>query len=163
MYLLPGVVKSWAPIGEPPVLHHGNIYTHLSLISAVSPEGDFVFQLQETSYTSADVIAFLEHLHATTGGKLLVVWDSAPIHRSLEIKEFLTAGAAAWLRLEALPGYAPDLNPDEGIWNHLKYVELKNQCFQTLAPLREAAETALAKIKATPEIVKGCFRQARLC
>lgn len=42
------------------------------------------------------------------------------------IDEFLANRAADRLKLEQLPGYAPDLNPDEGVWKHLKYVELKN-------------------------------------
>jgi transposase len=43
------------------------------------------------------------------------------------IDEFLASGAAEdRLKLEQLPGYAPVLNPDEGGWKHLKYVELKN-------------------------------------
>ena len=42
------------------------------------------------------------------------------------IDEFLASGAEDRLKLEQLPGYAPDLNPDEGVWKHLKYVELKN-------------------------------------
>jgi transposase len=43
------------------------------------------------------------------------------------IDEFFASGAAEdRLKLEQLPGYAPDLNPDEGVWKHLKYVELKH-------------------------------------
>ena len=42
------------------------------------------------------------------------------------IDEFLASGAEDRLKLEQLPGYAPDLNPHEGVWMHLKDVELKN-------------------------------------
>lgn len=107
------------------MLRRGNVYAHRSLISAVSPKDVLVFQLQYTLFTNTGVIAFLEHLHTSTGGKLLVVLDNAPIHRSLDVKDFLADGAATWLWLERLPGYAPDLNPDEGIWNHLKQVAFK--------------------------------------
>jgi hypothetical protein len=51
-------------------------------------------------------------------GKIVVIWDGSPIHRGHEIKDFLSRGAAKRLHLEQLPGYAPDLNPDEGIWNY---------------------------------------------
>ena len=50
-------------------------------------------------------------------GKLLVIWVGSPIHRAKESKEFLAAGAAKRLHLERLPGYAPELNPQEGVWN----------------------------------------------
>lgn len=163
LYLLPAVVKTWAPRGERPLLHTGNLYTHLSLISAVTPDGALYFHLQEEAFDSARVIDFLTALHTVIPGKLLVVWDNAPIHRSDEIKDFLAAGAAAWLHLESLPGYAPDLNPDEGVWHLLKYCELKNICFQTLRELMVAAKQALHRIKASKELIKGCFLQAGLC
>lgn len=56
-------------------------------------------------------------------GKVLLLWDGSPIHRGQAVKDFLRAGAAKRLRLEQLPGYAPDLNPDEGIWNYLELSE----------------------------------------
>ena len=51
-------------------------------------------------------------------GKIIVIWDGLLIHRGHEIKAFLKRGAAKRLHLEQLPGYEPDLNPDEGIWNY---------------------------------------------
>lgn len=72
---------------------------------------------------------FLKHALRQIGGKLLVIWDGSPIHRAKVLKQFLKDGAAARVRLEQLAGYAPQLNPDEGIWKHLKCVELKNVCW----------------------------------
>lgn len=61
-----------------------------------------------------------------------MIWDGSPIHRSQTIKAFLAGGAAHRLHLERLPAYAPELNPDEGIWQYLKHVELRNLCCPTL-------------------------------
>jgi transposase len=57
-------------------------------------------------------------------------WRDAtwPAIKSQTIKEFLTNGAAHRLHLERLPAYAPELNPDEGLWQQLKGVELRNVC-----------------------------------
>ena len=65
------------------------------------------------------------------------------------------------MQLEQLPGYAPDLNPDEGIWNHLKCLELKNLCCQSLAQLRIEL---YAKRRSDCEthkkhVILGCIRQ----
>ena len=60
-------------------------------------------------------------------GKIVVIWDGSPIHRGREIKDSLKRGAAKRLQLHQLPGYAPHLNPDEGIWNYLKRGEV-GQC-----------------------------------
>jgi transposase len=162
VYLLPGVVKTWAPQGETPVLYHHLTNDHLSVISAVSPEGELYFQIQREAYDSEAVIAFLKALHQTIPGKLLVIWDGAPIHRSDAIKQFLTEGATAWLLLEPLPGYAPELNPDEGIWQYLKYVELRNVCSSTIAMLETVVTTALEHIRQMTNIVKATFKEAGL-
>ena len=92
-------------------------------------------------------------------GKLLIIWYGAPIHRSQTIKAFLADEAAARIWLARLPGYAPDLNPDEGIWHYLKHVELKNLCCEDLPDLRQSLTAATDKVRRKPEIVKACFAQ----
>jgi transposase len=74
---------------------------------------------QERAFKSPDVVRFLKHLLRQMPGKLLIIWDGSPIHRGRAVKGFLASGAARRVRLEQLPGYAPELNPDEGIWKHL--------------------------------------------
>ena len=81
-----------------------------------------------TATTGEALVGFLRVLLRKIAGKLLVIWDGSPIHHGQAVKDFLSAGAAKRLHLERLPGYAPDLNPDEGIWNYLKRVELGNVC-----------------------------------
>src|SRR5918995_171165 len=99
---------------------------------------------------------------APIAGKLLVIWDGSPIHRSKAVKEFLNDGAASRLQLEQLPGYAPELNPDEGIWKHLKGVELKNLCCQNLYELRSELCKAKERLRHKRHIILGCIRQPGL-
>jgi hypothetical protein len=63
---------------------------------------------------------------------LLVIWDGATIHHCRVVKGFLTQGGAKRIHLERFPGYAPELNPQEGVWNLLKRRELKNLCARDL-------------------------------
>jgi transposase len=74
-------------------------------------------QVQDHAYRAEDVVRFLRLLLRKIRGKLLVIWDGSPIHRAKEIKAFLVRGAAKRLWLAQLPTYAPELNPDEGVWN----------------------------------------------
>jgi len=83
-------------------------------------------QMQEQAYHGSEVVRFLKHVLRHIAGKLLIVWYGASIHHGQAIKDFLAEGGAKRLHLERLPGYAPDLNPDEGIWRYLKHMELKN-------------------------------------
>ena len=116
LYLLPSIVNTWAPRGETPILQEMLSHEHLSVISAVSRHGDIYYYQQAQSFNSDAVIAFLDAVHQRMPEqKLLVIWDGAPIHWSQTLQQYLAEGASAWLRLEKLPGYAPESNPDEGV------------------------------------------------
>jgi transposase len=91
-------------------------------------------------------------------GKVVATWDGSPIHRGQEIKAFLARGAAKRLHLEHLPGYAPDLNPDEGIWNYLKRVELANVCCCDLTQLQRALIRARERLRHKKAIIQSCSR-----
>ena len=68
--------------------------------------------------------------------------------------------AAARLHLERLPGYAPDLNPAEGVWHQLKHVELGNVCCRDLAHIRQELSAATERLRQRPEVIKACLQQA---
>src|SRR5918998_3410400 len=122
-YPLPSVVRTYAPVGHTPILREWWTRDHLSAIRAVSPEGKRYFSCQDCALNSADVVAFLDHLLREVPGRMVIIGDGAPIHRSHMIKEFLASGAAQRLHLERLPAYAPELNPGEGLWQQLTGVE----------------------------------------
>ncbi len=109
-----------------------------------------------------DVVAFLEHLLREVPGRMVIIWDGAPIHRSQLIKTFLGNGAAQRLHVERLPAYAPELNPGEGLWAQLKGVELRNVCCFTLRHLRHELRDAVKRVRRKPRIIKGCFSGAKL-
>jgi transposase len=111
-------------------------------MSGITLDGKLYMKEQERAFKGEDVVRFLKHLMRQIPGKLLIIWDGSPIHRGGAVKEFLAGGAASRVRLEQLPGYAPDLNPDEGVWKHLKCVELKNLCCQSLEAVREGSDTS---------------------
>ena len=158
-YLLPAVARTYAPRGQTPVLRLPLTRDHLSAISGITPQGKLYMQTQDRAYHSEDVARFLKYLLRHIPGKLLVIWDGAPIHRGQPVKEFLANGGSPRVWLERLPGYAPELNPDDGVWNHLKHVELPNVCCHDLPQLRRELRLATARLRHKPDIIKACFRQ----
>ncbi len=159
-YLLPTVVRTYAPVGQTPILHEHLSRDHLSVISAITLEGKLLMMEQERAFKSPDVVRFLRHALRRIPGKLLIIWDGSPIHRGQAVKDFLASGAADdRLQLEQLPGYAPDLNPDEGVWKHLKYVELKNVCCRNLSELRSELRKARERLRHKKHVILGCIRQ----
>jgi transposase len=158
-YLLPMVVRTYAPVGKTPILKENLTRDHLSAMSAITLEGKLYMIEQERSFKGEDAVRFLKHLMRRIPGKLLVVWDGSPIHCGGAVKDFLASGAASRLQLEQLPGYAPDLNPDEGIWKHLKCVELKNLCCESLAELKVELRKAKERLRHKRDVILGCIRQ----
>jgi transposase len=158
-YLLPCAVRTYAPVGQTPILHEQLTRDHLSAMSGITPEGKLLMMEQEKAFKGEDVVRFLRHALRRIPGKLLVVWDGSPIHRARVVKDFLASGASNRLRLEQLPGYAPELNPDEGIWKHLKYVELKNICCKSLSELRRELRKAKERLRHKKHVILGCIRQ----
>ena len=133
---------------------------HLSVISAVTPAGKLFVQVRAHALRGPDVVRFLRHLLDHLPGTLLVIWDRSQIHRARVVKAFLAAGAAARLRLEYLPAYAPETNPDEGVWNLLKRVELRNRCCRDLPHLRAELRRAVLRLRQRPHLIRACIRHA---
>ena len=156
---MPAVQRSYAPKGQTPVLRHTLSNDHLSAIGAITPDGRLHMQVQEHAFRSEGVVRFLEHLLRHIPGKLLIIWDRSPIHRSKAIKEFLSNGAAKRIHLEQLPAYAPELNPAEGIWCYLKRVELRNVCCRDLAHLQVELRRAKERLRHKKQVIQACIRQ----
>jgi transposase len=161
-YPLPSVVRTYAPMGHTPILREWWTRDHLSAISAMSPEAKLYFAGQDRPINSGDVVAFLEHLLREVPGRMVILWDGAPIHRSHVVQAFLGAGAADRLHVERLPAYAPELNPGEGLWAYLKGVELRNICCFNLAHLRAELREAVKRVRQKPRVIRAFFSGAKL-
>ncbi len=161
-YPLPSVVRTYAPVGHTPILREWWTRDHLSAISAISPEGKLYVACQDRTINSEDVVAFLEHLLREVPGRIVIIWDGAPIHRSHVVQAFLLNGAAHRIHLERLPAYAPELNPGEGLWAHLKGVELRNVCCVNLPHLRVELRNAVKRVRRKPPLIQAFFRGAQL-
>jgi transposase len=146
-------VRSYAPRGQTPVLHVPLTREHLSVISGITAQGQLAVAVQARAFKGGDVVRFLRQLRSHIGARLLIIWDGAPIHHDKRIKAFLAEGGnQIWL--EQLPSYAPDLNPDEAVWDQLKYGELKNVTCHDQAELRGELRRAVARLRQKPELIR---------
>jgi transposase len=117
--------------------------------------------MHKGSIKSPQVVAFLRHLQRHLPGKILVLWDGAPIHRSLLVKQFV-ASTQERIVLERLPAYAPELNPVEYMWGHLKVHEIANLLVTKAWELSFEATAALRRMRRRPSIITACYTQAEL-
>lgn len=161
-YLLPGVVKTYAPEGLTPVLYEWQTRDHLSVMGAVTPDGKAYSLVRQKSLNGLHTICFLCHLLRVAGDRLLIVWDGSPIHRRHEVKEFLAGPAAKTIHVEPLPSYAPDLNPVEWMWKHLKLVEMRNLACLDLEILHMEFHLAMGRLRHKPRLIPSFFAGAGL-
>lgn len=142
------------------MLRHTLTRDHLSVIGAIGEDGKLYFGMQEKAYKSQHILSFLEHLQQQIAGKLLLIWDGAPIHRSKQLQEYLARCEPDRLQIVPLPGYAPELNPQEGIWRYLKYKELKNLACQNLVHLKQELIKAIKRLRHKRKVIRACFAHA---
>src|ERR1017187_3150033 len=162
-YLLPGLVKTYGPKGHTPVVNEKLTRDHLSVMAGVTPAGKLYTLVRQKSLKSPESVVFLKHLLVQTGQKLLVIWDGSPIHRWGAVQEFLAEGGTKRVHLEAMPGYAPDLSPlDQGCWQHLKHVEMRNLSCMDMEELCLEFHLAIGPLRQKPDLIQSFFAAAGL-
>jgi transposase len=151
-YLLPGVVKTYGLKGHTPVVDEWQTRDHLSVMGALTTTGQVYTLVRQDSLTGLEVIEFLTHLGHQVNGAALVIWDRSPIHRRAAVTEFIEAVGVKNLVVELLPPYAPDLNPVEWLWRHLKKVEMRNLTCRDLEELHGEFHLAIGRIRGKPRL-----------
>jgi transposase len=164
----PVVRRTWAPRGHTPVLTHTRANWHrLSVAGALAFRWDarrtrFYFQTRPGSYTDVALIAFLRQLKRHfRGRRVWLLWDRLGAHKSRAMRAYL-GRQRAWLTVEPLPGYAPELNPVEQVWGNVKGGELANVCADDLAALRHPAHRGFARVRRQPHLAFAFLRHAGL-
>ncbi len=165
--LLPSVRATWAPRGHTPVLRHRFVWKRLSIASALvyephARDAHLVFELRPGAYNTATLIEFLTFLHEFEQHRsVLLLWDGLPAHRSRCMLDWV-ASQRDWLSIEALPGYAPDLNPTEQVWGNVKSSELANLCADTIEEVTDLAEDGLDRISSDAALCFAFLRHTGL-
>lgn len=162
--LIPTVRRTWAPRGETPILHHWQKHDRVSVISglSLSPRRrhyGLYFQLHRENLRAPDACAFLRYLLRHLRGPVIVVWDNSNIHRGPIVRAFLEQHPR--LRLAYFPSYAPELNPDEGVWARTK-AELANGRPDDVLALLRAIIGSLTRLRRSSRRLRACVQHAAL-
>lgn len=156
----PAAKNTWAPEGETPVLELNFNWKKLSVIGGITIK-TLYFQLHEDSVKAPEVIAFLNHLQQHISGKLLVIWDGLPAHRSKLVAGYL-ASTRGRVWVERLPDYAPELNPIEYLWGYAKGNDLANFAPKHLWELSQAARKAFRRVRRVKRCLRAFWIQSEL-
>src|SRR5687767_3493376 len=118
--LIPTVLRTWAPRGCTPILHHRYRRDKVSVISgiSVSPQRQrlgLFYRMHLTNIGQVEVCEFLRQLLRHLPGHVIVLLDNSNTHKGDPLRQLLRRHPR--LHVEHFPSYAPDLNPDEGVWS----------------------------------------------
>jgi transposase len=161
------VRATWAPRGHTPVLRHRFNWKRLSMSAALAYAHDrsdarIVFHTLPGAYNDESLIEFLQALHDELGAaKVTLIWDGLPSHRSRRMQAWIRT-QRRWLVVERLPGYAPDLNPVEGLWGNIKGNELANLCADSIDEPAHAAHKGIDRVRADTALAFAFLRHCGL-
>jgi putative transposase len=160
--LVPFVAKTWAIRGQTPIVRHAFRWPKISAISALTTRNQLLFMVVDGSIGGAECQRFLIHLVRHVKGPIILIWDNNRPHKSDDVKEVVISSHGN-LMLEFLPPYAPEINPDEGLWSYLKTHELANKCVKDTKELSQEVRRAVSRTRHRSGLVHGMLRGTPLC
>ncbi|KXK62162.1 DDE endonuclease [Micromonospora rosaria] len=107
---------------------------------------------ERRSFAEADYIALLDAAHQQLGGPIVLVWDNLNTHISAAMRQMIAG--RDWLTVIRLPAYAPDLNPTEGVWSHLKR-SIGNLAVTGVDHLLAIIKNRLKRVQYRPDLLDG--------
>ena len=152
---------TWAPVGKTPVVHNTGARYSINLLSAVSAQGALRFMVHDGTVNAAVFIDFCKRLLRDTPGPVYLIVDGHPAHRAKATARF-AASTEGQLRLFFLPGYSPELNPDEWVWKNVKHDRIGKTGVTNKADLKTKAIGALRRLQKLPNLVRAFFADPHL-
>ena len=149
--------KTWGKKGQTPVVERPGRRQSVSAASAVSARGGFWYCTYEGALTAELFVTLLRRMMEGRTKPVRLVIDGLAAHKTRQVKDYV-ASTEGMLTLHILPGYAPDLNPDELVWSHVKRTGVARTPLRKGETLKNKIENQLAAIKRLPELVRSFFK-----
>ena len=149
--------KTWGVKGQTPVVERPGQRQSISAASAVNSKGGFWFATYEGGLTGELFVELLKKLMHRRRVPVRLVVDGLPAHKKACVKEYV-ASTKGKLSLHFLPGYAPDLNPDELVWSHAKRTGVARNPLKAGEKLKDRVDQQLQDIADNPPLVRAFFK-----
>ena len=149
--------RTWGVKGQTPVVERPGQRQSISAASAVNAKGEFWYCTYEGGLTAELFISLLRRMMRHRTKPVHLVVDGLPAHKTKAVKDYVQSTNGR-LTLHFLPGYAPDLNPDEQVWSYMKRTSVARAPLRAAERLRDKIEAQLATIKNAPRLVRSFFR-----
>jgi transposase len=150
------VGRSFSRRGRTPVVYGTGQRFGCNMISAITNRGQLRFMVFKNRFTAEVFLKFLRRLIRQAGRKAFLILDSHPVHRSGRVKRFVAANAKR-IRLEFLPGYSPEINPDEYLNQDVKSNAVGRRRPPTQEAMVAGVRSYLRATQKQPQIVESYF------
>lgn len=152
----PPLGRTYGLKGKTPVVVTSGQRQSLNVISAVNARGEFWAATYTGKLNAEAFVAFLKDFMKGRRGKVFLVVDGHPAHKANRVTD-LVASMKGRLELHPLPAYAPDLNPDEFVWSHMKTNGVSKKPLKKNESLKDRIEEDLLKLHENPALVRSFF------
>lgn len=152
----PPLGRTYGLKGHTPVVFTSGQRQSINVISAVTARGEFWAATYTGKLNAEAFVSFLQNFMKGRSGKVFLVVDGHPAHKANIVKRYIQS-LEGRLELHFLPPYAPDLNPDEFVWSHMKTNGVSKRPLKKNESMRERVEQDLANIKSNRELVCSFF------
>jgi len=152
----PPLARTYGLKGKTPVVVTSGQRQSLNVISAVNARGEFWAATYTGKLDAETFVAFLKNFMDSRTGKVFLVVDGHPAHKANVVKAYLKS-LQDLLELHFLPPYAPDLNPDEFVWSHMKKNGVSKKPLKQNESLRQRVENDLTAIQQDRKLVRSFF------
>jgi transposase len=149
--------KTWGLKGQTPIIERPGQRQSISAASAVSARGGFWYCTYQGGLNAELFVALLRRVMKGRSKPVHLVVDGLPAHKTALVKAYV-ASTNGMLTLHVLPGYAPELNPDELVWSHMKRTGVARSPLRQGEKLADKVEAQLAAIKRLPQLVRSFFQ-----
>lgn len=152
----PPLGRTYGLQGKTPVVVTSGQRQSINVISAVNARGEFWAATYTGKLNAESFVAFLQNFMKGRSGKVFLVVDGHPAHKANVVKRYVQS-LKGRLELHFLPPYAPDLNPDEFVWSHMKSNGVSKKPLKKNESLRERVEHDLANLQQNRKLVRSFF------
>ena len=149
--------RTWGLRGKTPEVATSGRRQSVNAISAVNARGEFWYEIYTDRLNATRFLKLLRNFMRRRRSPVFLVLDGHPAHTAKAVAQYVQ-GLSGRLEVHFLPGYAPELNPDEFVWNHLKRQGVSKKPLRQAESLRGRVQSDLAQIKSRPALVRSFFR-----
>jgi len=149
--------KTWGLRGETPVIKASMKRGGYNVMSVVTAEGEMRYSIKEGNINGEVFIEFLKHLITDRKRPLILLVDHATFHGSKRVRDFVGAHRTK-LRIFFLPKRAPEMNPDEQVWNEIKTNRIGKQPVKDKKDLKKRLYSALGSLQKKTKRILSFFQ-----